>query len=79
VERPCDFDPVALQFVFQLPSPCVEPKGADGSADVFDGAMVALAMFMLSLSHPGVLLHGPDKLESESDVDHVKEQDSPSP
>jgi hypothetical protein len=57
---------------------CVELKGADGQADVFDGAMVALAMFtMLTRFHPGVLLYGPDKLES--DVDYMKVQDFPIP
>jgi hypothetical protein len=34
---------------------------------VFDGAMVVLAMFMLTLFHPGVLLPGPDKIEADTD------------
>lgn len=38
--------------------------------------MAALAMFMLTLFHRW-LLCGPDKLES--DIDHMKQKDSPSP
>jgi len=45
--------------------------------DVFDGAMVVLAMFTLSLFHPGVLLPGPDKLEA--DTGEVREKDPQSP
>ena len=55
----------------------MEPRCTDGRADVFDGAVVALAMFILSLFHPGVLLRGPDKLQS--DVDGAKEQNYPNP
>jgi len=44
---------------------------------MFDGAMVALAMFVLSLFHPGVLLRGPDKLEA--DMDDVKDVATQSP
>jgi len=32
---------------------------------MFDGAMIFLAMFVLSLLHPGVLLRGPDKIETD--------------
>ena len=44
---------------------------------MFDGAMVLLAMFVLSLFHPGVLLRGPNKLEA--DVDEVKDLATRSP
>jgi len=44
---------------------------------VFDGAMIVLAMFTLSLFHPGVLLPGPDKLEA--DTGEVREKDPQSP
>ena len=47
---------------------------------MFDGAMVALAMFVLNLFHPGVLLRGPDKLEGiEADMDEVKDPARQSP
>jgi len=45
--------------------------------DVFDGAMILLAMLMLSLFHPGVLLPGPDKLEA--DTDEVRDKGTQSP
>jgi hypothetical protein len=39
---------------------------ADNQAGAFDGGMIVLAMFTLSLFHPGVLLRGPDKLEGHN-------------
>jgi len=45
---------------------------------MFDGAMIVLAMFVLSLLHPGVLLRGPDRLEADTD-DEVKEPATQSP
>jgi len=42
--------------------------------DVFDGAMIVLAMLTLSLFHPGVLLPGPDKL-----ADDVREKGMQTP
>jgi hypothetical protein len=44
---------------------------------MFDGAMIVLSMFVLNLFHPGVLLPGPDRLES--DVDDVKDPAAQSP
>jgi hypothetical protein len=38
---------------------------------VFDGTMVALAIFTLNLFHPGMLLRGPDILNT--DIDEVEE------
>jgi hypothetical protein len=47
---------------------------------MFDGAMVFLAMFVLSLLHPGVLLRGPDKLEADiDDSEEVKEPTTQGP
>ena len=45
---------------------------------MFDGAMILLAMFVLSLLHPGVLLRGPDRLEADTN-DDVKEPATQSP
>jgi len=39
--------------------------------NVFDGTMVALAIFTLNLFHPGMLLRGPDILNT--DIDEVEE------
>lgn len=44
--------------------------------DVFDGAMVVLAIFTLNVCHPGVLLQGPDMLEA--DTDETKDRGSQS-
>jgi len=40
---------------------------------VFDGSMVALAIFTLNLFHPGMLLRGPDILNTEDEVEDVQE------
>ena len=39
--------------------------------------MIVLAMFTLSLFHPGVLLPGPDRLEADSDGVTEKGKQSP--
>jgi len=39
--------------------------------NVFDGSMIALAIFTLNLFHPGMLLRGPDILNT--DIDGVED------
>jgi len=42
--------------------------------------MIFLAMFVLSLLHPGVLLRGPDKIETDlDDSEEVKNPEIQSP
>ena len=40
-------------------------RDTQSETDVFDGATVFLALFMLNVFHPGVLLRGQDKLEPD--------------
>ena len=47
------------------------------TADMFDGAMVMLAIFTLNLSNPHVLLCGLDDSDAlGKDIDEQKDQDS---
>jgi hypothetical protein len=39
-------------------------RNTDNQTGVFDGGIVVLAMFTLSLFHPGMLLRGPDELKA---------------
>lgn len=55
--RHSNFDPVALRFVCSATSICGQSTN-DSQTDVFDGAMVASAMFTLNLFNPGLLLWG---------------------
>jgi len=72
-------DGVGLQCVviYQLPFPNRIVIVGD-YADVFDGAMIVLAMYALNLFHPGMYLQGED-YPSQSSSESMVMEDHPKP